>query len=501
MPPTPTALDPVNELLVLARSRHSLIAIDCTDPQRAIDAAAAMAAQLGAPLFFWTRTKGIKRKSELNAIYGTADSTAAFNHIEASRTQAVYVFENLAKDLEDPTRAQALRDAMEGMRGIDGAIILVEGPDIIPPSLKPVAAVVTMPPPTKADYVATINRVVGALQMRARVKSELSPADLEQMLIALKGLTLLETERLVTRAIMEDGVLNVRDISKVVAAKHENLKAEGLLEFCPVEVRLEDVAGLGALKRWLSTRRAVIADPARAADAGLPFPKGMLLVGVPGCGKSMCAKAVAADWGLPLLRMDTSGLFDKYVGESEKRFIGALKVAEHASPAILWIDEIEKAFSSGNDSDGGVTTRVLGTFLSWLQDRRGEVFVVATANDITRLPAEAVRKGRFDEIFFVDLPDQALRESIFKLHVAKRRQPPDQFDFPALAQRTEGFSGSEIEQAVVSACYAAFAVNQPVRMPNLMAEVERTVPLSTTMREKIRSLREWSHGRTVQAHP
>jgi SpoVK/Ycf46/Vps4 family AAA+-type ATPase len=226
----------------------------------------------------------------------------------------------------------------------------------------------------------------------------------------------------------------------------------------------------------------------------------MLLVGVPGCGKSMCAKAVAADWKLPLLRLDTSGLYDKFVGESEKRFLGAIHGAERAAPAVLWIDEIEKAFSGGTDNDGGVSTRILGTFLSWLQERRGDVFVVATANDVGRLPPELVRKGRFDEIFFVDLPDANVRESIFRLHLQRRKQPIDAFDLPALARAADGFSGAEIEQVVVSALYSVFAAGRTLRMDDVSAEIARTRPLSATMAERIQSLRDWSSGRTVSAH-
>jgi SpoVK/Ycf46/Vps4 family AAA+-type ATPase len=265
------------------------------------------------------------------------------------------------------------------------------------------------------------------------VKSTLTQADTDRLVGALSGFTITEAERMITKVIMDDGVLAAGDIATVINAKHDQLKARGLLEFVHVELTLKDVVGLSALKEWLELRRAVVADPTGAAAAGLPFPKGMLLVGVPGCGKSMCAKAVAADWGLPLLRLDTSGLFDKFLGESEKRFMGALEVAHRAAPCILWIDEIEKAFSAAGsaDGDGGASQRILGTFLSWLQDRKGDVFVVATANNIDRLPPEAVRKGRFDEIFFVDLPTQTLRESIFRAHVLKRAKS----DAASISQR------------------------------------------------------------------
>ncbi len=214
----------------------------------------------------------------------------------------------------------------------------------------------------------------------------------------------------------------------------------------------------------------------------------------------MCAKAVAADWELPLLKLDMSGIYDKYIGESEKRFLAAIRTAERAAPAVLWIDEIEKAFAVGGEGDGGVSLRILGTFLSWLQERRGDVFVVATANDIARLPAELVRKGRFDEIFFVDLPAVDVRESIFRLHLERRKQATAGFDLRALAAASEGFSGAEIEQVVVSSLYAVFATGGTLRMEDVSAEIARTRPLSATMHERVQSLREWSRGRAVLAH-
>ena len=492
--------DPVNELVVLARSRYGLVAVDADDPARARDTVAMAAAQLGIPMICWTPTKGLRRKGEMVGIHGTADAAAALVHVETARIPAIFAFEGLCASLTSPVEVQRLKDAVASLDGLDGAIVLLDGSADLPASLRRLAAVVTVPPPSRADYLALVNRTVQRLQGRIKVRTELSPSDLERLLGALRGIPLSEAERIITRAIVEDGILAAADIARVTSAKHASLKAAGLLEFCPVDVTLDDIADLASLKHWLATRRAVISAPARAAEAGLPFPRGMLLVGVPGCGKSMCAKAVAADWGLPLLRLDTSGIYDKYVGESEKRFVSALRSAEQASPSVLWIDEIEKAFSSGSDNDGGVSTRILGTFLSWLQERRGDVFVVATANDIAKLPAEMVRKGRFDEIFFVDLPDAAARESIFRLHLTRRAQPIEVFDLTGLAKASDGFSGAEIEQVVVSALYAVFAEGRTLRMEDVCAEIARTRPLSVTMEERVSAVRAWAQGRAVPAH-
>jgi SpoVK/Ycf46/Vps4 family AAA+-type ATPase len=287
----------------------------------------------------------------------------------------------------------------------------------------------------------------------------------------------------------------------VVEAKRQIVAREGVLEYYPVEQSMTEIADLVGLKGWLGKRRAILTEPQRAAEFGLTFPKGLLLVGVPGCGKSLCAKAIATEWRLPLLKLDPGALYNKYIGESEKNFRRAMQVAERVSPVILWIDELEKAFaaSSGAD-DGGVSQRILGTFLSWMQDRRGDVFVVATANDVTKLPAEFLRKGRFDEIFFVDLPDAAARKSIFEIHLRKRGKAPDQFDLDELVQVTDQFSGAEIEQVVVSGLYTAFSENKPLTTASLLSEVNATRPLAYTMAERVAWLRDWARERTVSAN-
>jgi SpoVK/Ycf46/Vps4 family AAA+-type ATPase len=299
---------------------------------------------------------------------------------------------------------------------------------------------------------------------------------------------------------MEDGCLRAADVDRALAAKRKIVQQDGLLEYWPAEEGMKEVAGLAGLKGWLAKRRAIVADPMRASEFGLSFPKGVLLLGVPGCGKSLCAKAVAHEWGLPLLKLDPANLYDKYVGDSEKNFKRAMQTAERLAPIVLWIDELEKAFAGGSgDEDGGVSRRVFGAFLSWLQERRGDVFVVATSNDVAKLPPEFIRKGRFDEVFFVDLPKPEPRREIFSIHLRKRKQDPERFDTEALAAATEGFSGAEMEQAVIGGLYTAFACNAPLTTEMLLHEVSATRPLSRTMRERLEDLRSWAAERTVGA--
>jgi SpoVK/Ycf46/Vps4 family AAA+-type ATPase len=262
---------------------------------------------------------------------------------------------------------------------------------------------------------------------------------------------------------------------------------------------MAQVADLATLKAWLAKRKAVVKEPEQAAKFGLTFPRGVLLLGVPGCGKSLCAKAVASGWELPLLKLDTSNLYNKYIGESENNFKRAMRTAERMAPLVLWIDEIEKAFASGGE-DGGVSKRVLGSFLGWMQDREGDVFVVATANDIQSLPPEFLRKGRFSEIFFVDLPDGPTRAEVLRIHLSSRGHGPEGFDLLQLAEATAGFSGSELEEVVVAALYTAFASGGPMNTPAIAAEIGATKPLSITMHEKIEAMRRWAEGRSVRAN-
>jgi SpoVK/Ycf46/Vps4 family AAA+-type ATPase len=284
----------------------------------------------------------------------------------------------------------------------------------------------------------------------------------------------------------------------VLQAKRQIIERSGVLEYFPHEHQMGDVAGLRQLKDWLRKRQAAFEDPRRAEEYGLSPPKGLLLIGVQGCGKSLCAKAVAAEWKLPLIRLDPSNLYNRYVGETEKNLKRAIKLAEQMAPVVLWIDEIEKALSQ-EDAEGGPAQRIFGTFLGWLQDKKESVFVIATANDISKLPPELLRKGRFDEIFFVDLPGAEARERILHIHLEKRRRDPAKFDIAQLVEQTDGFSGAEIEQAVVSALYTAFSRQEDLTTELLLKEIALTKPLSVTMAERISSLRDWAKDRAVFA--
>jgi SpoVK/Ycf46/Vps4 family AAA+-type ATPase len=360
--------------------------------------------------------------------------------------------------------------------------------------------VLELPGPGPEEFRTLLGQILRDVSARQHVEVSLTRDEIDQLLSHLAGFTLLEAEKTLTKAIVEDGELTLDAINHVVDAKRRVVEREGLLEYYPVETSMQEVADLAGFKGWLSARTAVIRSPSRAREMGLPFPKGVLLLGVPGCGKSLSAKAVSAEWSLPLLRFDPSALYNKYIGESEQNFRRAMKAAERMAPVVLWIDELEKAFASGGSEDGGVSQRILGTFLSWMQERTGDVFIMATANDVQKLPPEFLRKGRFDEVFFVDLPDEATREEIFRIHLERRNLDPDQFPLDELARATPDFSGSEIEQVVVSAQYSAFATGGRVDASHLVAEIQRTRPLAVVMAEKVAALRAWAVDRTVRAN-
>jgi SpoVK/Ycf46/Vps4 family AAA+-type ATPase len=327
----------------------------------------------------------------------------------------------------------------------------------------------------------------------------LAPERRKELEESLRGLTLVEAQRLVLRAGLEDGRLDEEDLSKVRQAKAELLAEDGVLTIVPTEEGgLDNVGGLDRLKSWLAVRGRGFAPDAKAY--GLDPPRGVLLIGVPGCGKSLVAKTLARSWGLPLVGFDPGAIFGAFVGESEARLRRALDALEAMAPVVVWIDEVEKGFaSSASARDGGVGLRVLGDFLRWLQERHGDVFLVATCNDVAGLPPELLRRGRFDETFFVDLPDRGEREAVLRLHLERRKRDPDAFDVAGLAEATEGFSGAELEGVVVGALYRAFAAGEELGDGVLAEEARSTVPLSRTRAEDLAALRRWSEGRAVPA--
>ncbi len=493
--------DALKDLQLLIRSRYGLVYVDTVEEDRAEGLLRHLADAMKTPFFIWTRSRGLVRSGMSDPIYDSRDPVKAVRNIESGGQPGIYHLQGLAASLNGQDLLLAyLRDAARSMEQREGALVLTGEGIELPGPLKEIAAVVTLPGPSDEEFRELLGRIVRDLSARQDVEVSLSREEMNTLVKHLSGLTLMEAGKILTKAIVEDGSLTADDIRLVIEAKRQIVEREGLLEYFPAEATMAGVADLHNLKGWLAKRTAVVKSPEKAEQFGLGFPRGVLLLGVPGCGKSLSAKAVASEWGLPLLKLDPSNLYNKYVGESEGNFKRAMRAAERMAPVVLWIDELEKAFAAGGSEDGGVSQRILGSFLGWMQDRSGDVFVVATANDIQRLPPEFLRKGRFDEIFFVDLPDQATRAEVFRIHLSGRGHDPASFDLQELAAASQGFSGSEIEQVVVSGLYTAFANGSTLDTAALLAEARATRPLSVTMVERMDAMRSWAQGRTVPAN-
>ncbi|MEE8121261.1 MAG: AAA family ATPase, partial [Anaerolineales bacterium] len=364
------------------------------------------------------------------------------------------------------------------------------------PELEKDVTVLDYPLPDAPDFDALLKRICEDVAASTKISITLEEDDREKLIQAALGLTLQEAENVFAKTIVNDGKLTADDVSVVFSEKQQIIRKSGLLEYYESTTGTEDVGGLDLLKDWLTKRSLAFSDKARRF--GLPPPKGVLLVGVQGCGKSLCAKAISRMWNMPLLRFDMGRMFASLVGSSEENIRRAISVAEGIAPVILWADEIDKAFSGSQGSantDGGTTARVMSTFLTWLSEKQKPVFVMATANNISQLPPELLRKGRLDEIFFVDLPNRAEREQIFDIHIRKRRRDPSKFKLGELGEAAEGFSGAEIEEAVISALYDVFYLDKDLETQDLLKSIQETVPLSKTMAEAVTSLRTWAEGR------
>ena len=479
--------DALRDLVLLVRSGHQLIHLDTDEEDRASALLGYLAAQLDQPLFTWTRIRGLSRVDLPGAVYDTDNPAKAFRHVAASQMAALYHFKDLGPHLAgDPILAAQMKEAAETLSEVGGSILVTGRSLAFPDAVDRMVTPFALPAPADQEYRDLISQILRDMRSRGHVEMEMSKEDLTLLVRHMAGLTLMEAEKILTKAIIEDGKLAAEDIRHVIEAKIAIVGRDGLLEYYPVESTMENIADLRSLKAWLGKRKAVVTQPEKAEKFGLSFPRGMLLLGVPGCGKSLSAKAVAAEWRMPLLKLDPSNLYNKYIGESERNFKRAMRMAEQMAPVVLWIDELEKAFATGGSEDGGVSQRILGSFLTWMQDRQGDVFIVATANDISRLPAEFLRKGHFDEIF--------------RIHLENRGKASADLDLHALGAATPGFSGSEIEEMVVSTLYSAFSGTDELTMNALLNEIKRTRPLSVMRAEHVEGLRAWAKERTWPAN-
>ena len=488
----------VHDLRTLVLSRHPAIAIDSPEEARVDGIVAAVAADLHLPLWTWTVTRGLAAADAIGGVYGTADLSKAIATVADLRGDALYVFKDAGRHLQDPALSRAFREMLATFAAphSHSTAFLVGAPLGLPAEVESQVVHFDLRPPSREEYRGAIAAVAQSLAANQRARVELAPPDYDALIDALSGLTLNQARQTVARVGIEDGVLGRADVPRIVDLKAGALRDEGLLEYFPPADNPTELGGFENLRRWLE--RARLARSPRAVELNLPAPRGVLLVGVQGCGKSLAAKYVARAWELPLVKLDAGRLYDKFVGETERNLRRAIATAESLAPVVLWIDEIEKALTpGGGEGDGGVSRRVFGAFLTWLQEKRADVFVVATANDLSILPPELLRKGRFDEIFFVDLPAPGERAEIFRIHLGLRRQDPARHDLAALAAAAGGFSGAEIEQVVVSALLQALHEDRALDDALLHAELAATVPLSRSRAEDVERLRDYARERFV----
>jgi hypothetical protein len=488
----------IHDIKTLVVSYHPLIVIDTVDEERVQSLLISVAAELQIAHFEWSLTRGLSRLPGGSPIYGTAEPAQVLRHLAWMDLEAIFHLKDFRAHLQDVAVARQLRELLGQFRSKRSAIVLT-GPEVeLPPEIETDAARFKLEMPGKEELREVVRSVLTSLSNSGRVRIGLRSSDMNPLLQALSGMTANQARQAIAQAALEDGVLDAADIKKVLERKIQSIRESGLLEYFPVEDNQFELAGFEKLKEWL--RRAQIGFSFEARQLNLQPPRGMLVVGVQGCGKSLCVKFVAREWCLPLLKLEAGRLYDKYIGESEKNFRKAVEAAESLAPVVLWIDELEKALASSasSEADGGLSRRLLGSFLTWLQEKKQDVFVAATANDIWSLPPELLRKGRFDEIFFVDLPNNAERAEILNLHLRLRKQDPERFDLARVVEATEGFSGAEIEQAIVAALYRALYEKRPLDASLLLQEVLGTVPLSISRREDIDRLRKMAEGRFVK---
>ncbi|TVQ20005.1 MAG: AAA family ATPase [Leptolyngbya sp. DLM2.Bin15] len=487
------------ELRILVQAQYPLIYLVTSEEERAEQAIATIAqTKPQRRVFIWTVTHGIVEYGQPRSTtqHNTVSPEAAVEWVIRQKEPGIYVLKDLHPFVDSPAVTRWLRDAIASFKESQKTIILMSPVQQVPVELEKEVVVLDYPLPTMTELNQVLSQHLDQVRSR-RITTEVR----EKLLKAALGLTRDEADRVYRKAQVTTGRLTETEVDIVLSEKKQLIRRNGILEFIEEDETLDAVGGLEELKRWLKQRSNAFTE--RAREYGLPQPKGMLILGVPGCGKSLIAKTTSRLWGLPLLRLDMGRVYDgSTVGKSEANLRNALKTAESISPAILFIDEIDKAFAGGAgsaDSDGGTSSRIFGSFLTWMQEKQSPVFVMATANRVERLPGEFLRKGRFDEIFFVDLPTTEERQEIFRIHLSKRRPDITHFDLGQLAKVCDGFSGAEIEQALIAAMYDAFAKGRDFNQLDIIAAVKATLPLSKTMSEQVTALRDWARQRARPA--
>jgi AAA+ superfamily predicted ATPase len=521
--------DPLARLKVLIDSSTPIVVIETVEEMRAVRMVRVACSALNLAAFEWSIATGLARCGSdtqhasfdhalssnyaatghdatdigAKAIYNSREPAQMLSNLAGISIEAAFILKDFHRHIDDPVVVRRLREVGQEFSANRRTVIITAPSISVPPELGALVEYLELPLPDKERLRQIVNEMIVRVGKAHTLKRTLDAPGFDALVNNLRGLTEEEAERTISQALVSRYGITPEIVSDVLAAKRDLLKRSEMLDFVQASDALSAVGGLENLKHWLAQRRNTWGDDAR--NFGLEPPRGVIILGVQGCGKSLCARAVAGEWKLPLVKFDTAAIYDKYIGETEKRIKKVFQVAEGLAPCVLWIDELEKVFAgSGADSasaDAGVSSRLLASFLSWMQERKAPVFVAATCNNVSVLPPELIRKGRFDELFFVDLPNQSERKQIFSIQLSRRKRNPANFDLERIAAAAEGYSGAEIDAAIQSAMYAAYAAGTDLTNLTILNALRSTVPLSSTRAEEIQALREWARQRAVPASP
>lgn len=524
--------NPLERLRILINSSTPVVVMETVEELRALKMVYSVCAEMNLPVFEWSIADGLTRcgsrapitmqagrpasaqeqaqrmvqattlaEQVQTAIGNTREPAQVLGHLETMTIDAAVVLKDFHRHLDDPVVVRRLRDVAQQFSANHRTVVLTGPSFSVPPELGALIEYLELPLPDASRLRQVVEETFTRLAKTHTLKRSLDAASMNVLAQNLRGLTEDEAERAISQAIIARYGLVPEVVTEVLEAKKNLLRHSGMLEFIDADENFSNVAGLENLKHWLQQRRGTWEEGARSF--GLEPPRGVIIMGVQGCGKSMCARAIAGEWKLPLVKFDAAAVFDKYVGETEKRVRRVFQITEELAPAVLWIDELEKVFAGTEpgsaSADAGTASRLLGAFLSWMQDHSAAVFIAATSNNVTVLPPELIRKGRFDELFFVDLPHLRERRAIFSIHLTRHKQNPANFDLDRAASAAQGYSGAEIDAAVQTAMYASFSSKKPLTTEDLVQALQATVPLSATRAEEIQALRRWAQQRAVPA--
>lgn len=490
-------MEAARELEVLARAKYPIAYVVSWEERRVEAVLGEIAEKLERKFYTWSVTQGMKPKLGSGGKTSLPPELEALAQIHEAPEFTIFLLKDFHPYMKDPRVVRLMRDLAARLRGRSQTLYLLSPSLNLPVELEKEVSVVEYPMPGPDEISLQVDTVVASLKGMKGVDPSLSPEQRELIVKSAQGLTSDEIESALARSLVEEKRLSV---DQIIEEKKQIVRKTGMLSFYPAEFGFDDVGGQALLKDWLQKRRRSFTDAAR--EFGIPYPKGVLLIGVQGCGKSLVAKSIASAYSLPMLKMDVGRIFGSLVGQSEENMRRAIRIAESLAPCVLWLDELEKGFagmSGSGISDSGTTARVFSTFLTWMQEKTKPVFLVATGNDVSALPPELLRKGRFDEIFFIDLPDLKERVEIFQIHLERRKRSPKKYKAEQLAELSDGFSGAEIEQLVISGLNHAFSAGRELRYSDIVEEIEQQVPLSRMMAEEVQALREWARLRARPA--